>query len=212
VIFHAHRLTKRKTEVMKVELHKSWIGVISEHVEAWYKSEGLSRESVADLIVDAHYRIGADKSTGIVFDASDGDTYNRMKTNAQRIFRWLDDASKDTNLITVNFLPSVLSAMPEHIRSHCLNELLLALGLGVRGLSSSSGSDCVLQNFQALLCESNEANQSVLNLLKGETQEALTSARKELSESIEESKKNLSYIESQLLKHDQQNNKIKRVK
>lgn len=39
-----------------------------------------------------------------------------MKVNADRVFRWLDDGTKDTNLVPANFVPSILAALPTDLK------------------------------------------------------------------------------------------------
>ena len=105
---------------------KTAITVVREHVEDWRRAERWSRESMADQIVQAHERIDGPRTTGIKFEPHTTDAYERQRVNADRIYRWLDDHSKDNNLLTVNFLPSILAALPEDRRLHLAEDLLLA--------------------------------------------------------------------------------------
>lgn len=110
---------------MRNESHKSLIGILREHVIAWRKAEGWSRETVVQHIVES------DKgASGIVFNPQTSDTFERMKVNADRVFRWLDDESKDTNLCPPNFIPSILKAMPVERRLACSAEFMVSIGLG----------------------------------------------------------------------------------
>ncbi|MBN0437935.1 hypothetical protein JTM67_36255, partial [Pseudomonas aeruginosa] len=68
-------------------------------VNQWRRREGWSRETVVQHIVEAHERIQGALVTGIVFDPPTRDATERMKVNADRVFRWLDDGTKDTNLV-----------------------------------------------------------------------------------------------------------------
>ena len=108
---------------------KTAITVVREHVEDWRRAERWSRESMADQIVQAHERIDGPRTTGIKFEPHTTDAYERQRVNADRIYRWLDDHSKDNNLLTVNFLPSILAALPEDRRLHLAEDLLGPLGL-----------------------------------------------------------------------------------
>lgn len=120
--------------VMQRATHPSPIAIISDHIEAWRRENRWSRETVADMIVQAHIRIGAEEFTGIKFEPQTTDTFERMRVNADRIFRWLDDRTKDKNLLVVNLLWSVLSALPEDRRVLLLNDLLHPVSVHVAGM------------------------------------------------------------------------------
>lgn len=117
--------------VMQRATHPSPIAILREHVEAWRRDNRWSRETVADMIVQAHYRIGAPAWSGIVFEPHTTDTFERMRVNADRIFRWLDDVTKDKNHLPFNFQLSVYAALPEDRRVLLLNDLLAPLAMHV---------------------------------------------------------------------------------
>lgn len=121
---------------MRIQTHISLISRLASHVDEWRKAEGMSQYTVVDEIVKAHDRIEGPVATGIRFEANP-DEFNRMKANSERVWRWLDDKSKDRNLLPVNFLPSILAAMPDESRRAFLSEMLAPLGLGVRALDSA---------------------------------------------------------------------------
>lgn len=107
------------------------IAILRHHVDSWRKECSWSRETVTDQIVTAHYGIGAEKLTGIRFDPPTQDVFDRQKNNADRLFRWLDDCTKDKNLLPANFIPSLLAALPEPRRIALLDDLLAPFGLEV---------------------------------------------------------------------------------
>lgn len=113
---------------------KTLIAILRDYVEEWRKANGWSRESVAAEIVTAHAALGAPRTTGIVFDPPTRDTFERMRVNADRIFRWLDDVTKDRNHLPANFIPSILYALPLPMRMHAVDDVLRQLGLGYREL------------------------------------------------------------------------------
>lgn len=114
---------------MKKNLHgKTLIGIIKEHVIVWRRAEGLSREMLCEIIVNAHGAFS--EFTGIVFEPQTKDEYQIREVNAQRIFRWLDDESKGSNLLPANFIPSILAAMPIERRLACASEIMVSIGLG----------------------------------------------------------------------------------
>ena len=75
--------------------HKTWIAIVLDHVNAWRKANGWSRETVVQMIVEAHDRMNGQVVTGIKFEPHTADTFERWKVNADRVFRWLDDSSKE---------------------------------------------------------------------------------------------------------------------
>jgi hypothetical protein len=115
------------------------IGTIREHVIKWRTELRLSREKIVQIIVEAHEQVG--DVSGIVFDPMTRDEDERRKVNAERVFRWLDDQSKENNLLPANFIPSILAAMPIERRAACASEILVSIGLGVRMLDESDDAD-----------------------------------------------------------------------
>ena len=73
--------------------NRTLIAILRDAVEAWRKRNGWSRETAAQTIVDAHERIGGPANSGIVFEPPSIDAFKRVKANADRIFRWLDDVT-----------------------------------------------------------------------------------------------------------------------
>jgi hypothetical protein len=116
---------------MRDSSHKSRIQIIRDHVAAWRKARGWSRETAAAEIVAAHERIGGHLSGVIVFDKH-GDVYTTQKNHADRIWRWLDDESKDNNLMPANFENSILAALPVERRVDLLNEVLAEIDCAAR--------------------------------------------------------------------------------
>lgn len=125
---------------MRNESHKTLISRLAEYVDDWRKDAGMSQQTVVDEIVKTHDLIDGPAATGIEFDAG-VDEFKRMHANSQRVWRWLDDKSKDTNLMPANFLPSVLAAMPDETRRAFLTEMLYPLGLKVSALDAAEEAD-----------------------------------------------------------------------
>ena len=135
---------------MSNKSQKSPISSLLEVIDGWRKSGSKSRETAAEEIVCAHEQIDGPARTGVFFEPRTTDVFKRMHTNAAKFFRWMDDESKDTNLLSVNMLPSVLAALPEDERIHWLNDYLRPLGLVVRGIDQSQGS---MPDMNRLLCD-----------------------------------------------------------
>ncbi|CAB3660290.1 hypothetical protein LMG26696_03334 [Achromobacter pulmonis] len=170
---------------MRHESHKSLIAILRDHLSAWRKAEGWSRETMVDHIVKAHSTIGGEAASSIRFDPQTRDTFERMKVNADRVFRWLDDETKDTNLLPSNFLQSVLAAMPHDRRRHCVDDLLRPLGMAVRTLSTEGSAEVCVALLSNVLREQAEAGAALAALLDGQvTREELIQAHRETSEAI----------------------------
>ncbi|WP_454691154.1 toxin YdaT family protein [Achromobacter aloeverae] len=171
---------------MRNKSHKTLIAIVRDHVTAWRKAEGWSRESVVSEIVATHDAMEAAATTGIRFEPNTQDTFDRSKVNADRVFRWLDDDSKDTNLLPANFLPSILAAMPMERRRHCLNDILRPLGLVVRVTGAAGGELIDVNLLNHLLREQTEAVAAAAALLDGDvTHDELVTAHRETSEAVQ---------------------------
>lgn len=185
-----------KRQLMQRSSH-TWIAVIRDAVEAWRKQNGWSRETAAQMIVEAHEREGLHKVSGIMFDPNTRDTYERMKVNADRIFRWLDDVTKDNNLLCANFIPSIISALPSDLRMHLLDDLLRDHGIACRMIASKS-SDTPIGMLRSMMVELSEATQSVAALLDGEDPGELENAQHQIAEAQEVLRNAQAMVESMM--------------
>lgn len=173
------------------------LAILRDHVNAWRKKNHWSRETVVHEIVDMHAKMGADTLTGIRFDPNTQDVFERTKVNAERVFRWLDDDSKDNNLMPLNFMPSVLSAMPPDIRVACMNDLFRFIGVVIRPLAVYSGDTLdATKSLIRIIKENADANVALAALTDGVTYTELVTAQKELSESIETLQSALAQVET----------------
>lgn len=163
---------------------KTLIALLRDAVESWRKGNGWSRETVSQVIVETHERIGGPASSGIVFDPPSRDAFERAKANADRIFRWLDDSTKDNNLMPANFIASLLAALPADRRLHLADELLAPVGLGARYADEASDdveAQCVVQHFKAVVEHSAAAHIAMSQLLDGIDPGEPEQAKKKLS-------------------------------
>lgn len=155
---------------MQRATHPSPIGIVRDHIEAWRRDNRWSRETVADQIVQAHIRIGGPIYTGLTFEPPTTDTFERMRVNADRVFRWLDDTTKDKNLLPFNFILSVLAALPEDRRVMLVNDLLHPVCLHVA--SVIDGDDTVTREeladaFRCIVEHGAEVTVATSQLLDG---------------------------------------------
>lgn len=146
------------------------IAIVRDHIEAWRRDNRWSRETVSEQIVAAHLHAGYDKLTGIVFDPPTRDTYERMRVNADKLYRWLDDATKDKNLLTVNMLWTILAALPEDRRLALTTDLLAPVGLDpiLIGYDLASGQDqTVIHHFRGVVESTSEAQCAMSRMVDG---------------------------------------------
>lgn len=182
---------------MRNTSHKSRLATLMHFVDQWKVRAG-SREAVAVAIVEKHRELGIDTATGIYFEQN-GDAFTLAKNAADRIFRWLDDKTKDSNLLPINFEQSVLAAMPEDLRLMYLNEYLGPLGFSARPHIYCLGDGFELvERAHASHKESSEAVSALLGLAANSSLESLRSAQKETIEAIVELQANRAAIEQQI--------------
>lgn len=113
--------------------NQTWIAILAAAINQWKRENDWSRETVADQVVQAHVNNSSHLVTGITFDLKgSGDEFRRQHTNANKLFRWLDDLTKDNNLLPANFIRSILQALPMPIRQRTVNALLADIGLTAR--------------------------------------------------------------------------------
>lgn len=156
--------------VMQRTTHPSRIAIISDHVESWRRENRWSRETVADLIVQAHERNGFQEITGIKFEPNTTDTFERTRVNADRLFRWLDDRSKDKNLLPANFEWSILAALPMDRRQMLANDLMQPVDIAVRALIDGDTEPTpaeIAEQFRHVVAHTADANIAVSQLLDG---------------------------------------------
>jgi hypothetical protein len=189
---------------MRNASHKTRIGIIREHVNEWRKAERLSREAIALMIVEAHQKIDGPNRTGIHFDAHSGDSFTTAKTHADRIFRWLDDETKDTNFLPANFEDSILFAMPMSRRLACINDLYRPLGIMAQmiGRTDPASLNATI-HLVSVGKEASEAVGAIADLVDGVTPAELARADRELAEAEEAIRAARADVRAQLQKAGQ---------
>lgn len=172
---------------MRNETHKTSISYKRAAVDEWRKREGWSRESVCQVIVETFERLGGPETTGIVFDPNTRDLFERQKINAERIFRWLDDVTKDRNLLPDNFSPYLVAALPMDLRLQCLSAIYGPIGISVCSADSAVPADFdATPHLNSHIKEGAEATIALVNVKPGASLAELEAARKEIVD-VEES-------------------------
>ncbi|MDR3386839.1 MAG: hypothetical protein P4L92_07280 [Rudaea sp.] len=183
---------------MRDSSHKSRIGIIRDHVAAWRKARGWSRETAAAEIVAAHERIGGHMSGVIVFDKH-GDVYTTQKNHADRIWRWLDDESKDNNLMPANFENSILAALPIERRVDLLNEILSQIDCVTRARHHDADAQLNAHELVQTIMRANHRTESdAADLLDGVDPGELPRLHSSLVDDIRVKQRTLRVVESAL--------------
>jgi hypothetical protein len=152
---------------MRSVSHRSPIAAVKAGITEWKNSLGWSRETVVEQIVTAHMRIGAPRRTSVQF-SDHGDPATRQKTNADRVYRWLDDDDSDRNLLSVNMLPSLLAGLPADRALAIINEILAPAGFAARALDSSVNTELNTHEIvQAIVHTNHRTEADATDLLDG---------------------------------------------
>jgi len=168
---------------MRNNPHKTRIAMYRECIEEWRKREGWSRETVCQMIVEAHERIDGPATTGLRFDPPTIDTYERQKVNAERIFRWLDDVTKDRTLLPANFEPAVEEALPLDIYLKFENMRLARRGVELRLVEVAPAPKLdVTPHVHSILKEYCEAASALVSIGPDATVDDIKHACRELQE------------------------------
>jgi len=118
---------------LQIRPQETPIGAVRNALHVWRQRKRWSMETLAAEIVEHYYTSGFDGVWLVEFQQPlpGCDAARVMKTNAERLARWLDDQTKDSTLLPFNLLPVLLSVMPADLRLQCAVELLLPVGLDV---------------------------------------------------------------------------------
>lgn len=142
------------------------ISVLVNAVNQWKRQNDWSRETVADQIVQSHVNNSSHLVTGITFEMTGNDEYRRQHTNANKIFRWLDELTKDNNLLPANFIKSILKALPMPLRLKTVNTLLLDLELTAKPIVYGTKVE-PLEMLRQILQETSEVTNAYAQLVDG---------------------------------------------
>ncbi|WP_250501947.1 hypothetical protein [Caballeronia sp. AZ7_KS35] len=185
---------------MRNTSQKTRIAIIRDHVAAWRKELDWSREAAAVAIVEAHERIGGAKATGITFECS-GDAYVTAKKHADRIWRWLDDESKDNNLLPVNFENSILAAFPIERRVQVMNEILAQIDCVARARHHDAAVHLDAREFMQLIVRTNHRTESdAADLLDGIDPGELPRLHCSLAQDVREKQRMMRVVEAEIVK------------
>lgn len=168
------------------EEKQSPLSVLRRHFDAWRKANNWSRETAAQMVVEAHEALGFDTGTEVQFEPKSQDAFTRQRVNADRLYRWLDDVSKDRNLIPYNVHVSVLKALPMERRIACMNEIYAAIDVFATGAVAQEGEAelDVRNELPAVMKETNEALHSLVMINAEMSDKHLSHGHQEIGEAI----------------------------
>jgi len=175
------------------------IAILAAAVTKWKDRNKWSRETVTDAIVNFHVANKLQTSKGLNFiEAGECDEYTRLHTNANKLFRWLDELTKDNNLLPVNFAPSILGSLPTDIKINAINEILITCDCTVNPINSIVHVDA-LPMLEAILHDSSEASKAVAALVDGIDPGELERAQETITLAIETLTNSKNVIDNLLL-------------
>lgn len=180
---------------MRMSSHKTVIGVVRDYLDQWRKERGLTLQAAATEMVEHYFASGMNRVWPVDFHTG-GDAYAAVKANSERIWRWLDDQTKDTTLLPANLLPVVLGVLPFNLRVMCVNELLKPVGLSV---GIRAGVLPALTHAQVLAVaakESGDAIAALAGLADGWSEQELAVTRAELQEALAAHRAALAFVDS----------------
>lgn len=170
-------------EVMRNRSQPTLIARVRAAFLDWKHTNQWSNETTFKHVVESHTAIDGPAITGIAFEPATQDEFTRMRINGERITRWLDDESKDKNLLPANMLPSLLAALPMDRRASLVEDLLRPVGLGVRVLHAAEGQSFnVLMMLSEVTREGADVQQALIDCADGATQAELDHLAKQLRE------------------------------
>src|SRR5690554_152617 len=172
---------------MRTESQKTKLTHLMTYVDKWRERVG-SREAVAVAIVEAHVAAGFNTRAKLHFETQ-GESFTMAKNAADRIFRWLDDKTKDNNFMPVNFEDSILLAMPEDLRLCYLNDWLRSFGMAAKVMHDVDADICLTQLLPGVIKESSEATFAMASLPAEPSHADLDAADREFAEAIEKLQK-----------------------
>jgi hypothetical protein len=185
---------------MRTNSHRSPIAAAKATLTDMKNSHGWSRETVVDEVVQAHARIGAERRVNVRF-SDHHDIVTRQKTNADRVYRWLDDDDNDRNLLSANMLPSLLAALPVELRIALANEILAPVGLTTRVIESSDTDDVNAQEIIRTIVRANHRTEAAAaDLLDGIDPGELPRLRNSLIDEISMKKNLIGRVEAAMCK------------
>lgn len=150
-------------------------------VNTWRKREGWSRETVTEALIAHYVQCSGEVITSIRFEPMTQDAYERTKVNADRVFRWLDDDSKDNNLLPANLIPFFVAALPMDLRIDVAQDCLGLTGLTVRAVSSNPDLS-ILHAVQQMAKETGEGISALVGIDSSSSLECVQAAHGELVE------------------------------
>lgn len=185
---------------MRNRPHKTLIGVLRDAVHAWRQRERWSMESVTDEIVRQYYQHGLDVVWLIDFHrhVEGGDAMRVIKTNCDRISRWLDDQTKDTNLMSANFVPMLMQVLPADLRLQVMVEAFSPLGIDVSLRMPDEVTDSHAALMSALAKESGEGMAAFALIAERASHDDLTRVLIEMEESAAAHQEAIAYVRQRL--------------
>lgn len=158
---------------------KSVTALVKGMLDDWRRSLRWSQSAAIDSVVQAHKAIDGERVAEILFEEErpGRDATHCQRINMQKVYRWLESDDEGPGNMPVNFLPSVLAALPEELRVQLANDILAPCGLVAHLVGQSSESEFdPSQHVMTMLKELPEAKKAAYDLTRSTSDETLRRA------------------------------------
>ncbi|WP_025873031.1 toxin YdaT family protein [Methylobacillus glycogenes] len=145
------------------------IAVLAAAIAEWKNAQGWSRETVANEVVKHFHDRHPNGLPGLEFQIETaGDEYTRLHSNANKLFRWLDDFTKESNLLHVNLVPYLLGALPMELRTKTINTFLTmgSISMSAKPVAYVHPTK-PLEMLEVVLADTAEASKAIAALVDG---------------------------------------------
>lgn len=158
--------------------------LIKDMLDGWRKIKGWSQSTMAAEVVAAHKQIDGERVAEIFFEETrpGRDLTHCQRINMQRIYRWLENDDGPGHM-PVNFLPSILAALPVDLRVQLANDILAPCGLTAQAATAEEGGEFdPIKHLEKFLVEFPEAKQAMMKMAHCRSPHTIRTVIKELDD------------------------------
>lgn len=191
------------------ESHETFIDCLKRHLKAWKlrgpsgdgKEGAYSDQTICDEIVKTFERLGGSLKTGMRFSSTSKDEFNRLKANAVRISRMMNDEVETDEQFTsdslFNLLPYITAAMPRDLSHSFWLEYQAVAGFAPQSLDDAGDGELTIRDLSLVIKADSDSHQAFAAVLQNPNDAAaLAEARKTLRMAIAEKVRRSKTIEA----------------
>lgn len=180
------------------ESHETFVDCLKRHLKAWKlrgpsgdgKEGAYSDQAICDEIVKTFERLGGGLKTGMRFSSTSKDEFNRLKANAVRISRMMNDEVETDEQFTsdslTNLLPYITAAMPRDLAASFLVEYLMPANFIPHEMEDGGDGEFSISTYVRIIKSDSETHAAFANMIDNPDVESLKATRKSLRTSIAE--------------------------